>query len=121
MEFFEKKSSSKNSMAILKIYFMEYSIAMKNKQHMAFFETKSSFKDSTAFKEIYLMEYSIGMQKSKIWSSSMASSFKDSMTNYKFYLMEYSIIMQRKRHMEFFKKKKVTPWRFKKFTSWSTP
>ena len=112
-------------MAILKIYFMEYSIAMKNKQHMAFFETKSSFKDSTAFKEIYLMEYSIGMQKSKIWSSSMASSFKDSMTNYKFYLMEYSIIMQRKRHMEFFKQtkkeKKVTPWRFKKFTSWSTP
>ena len=80
-------------MAILKIYFMEYSIAMKNKQHMAFFETKFSFKDSTAFKEIYLMEYSIGMQKSKIWSSSMASSFKDSMTNYKFYLMEYSIIM----------------------------
>ena len=102
----EKKSSSKNSMAILKIYFMEYSIAMKNKQHMAFFETKSSFKDSTAFKEIYLMEYSIGMQKSKIWSSSMASSFKDSMTNYKFYLMEYSIIMQRKRHMEFFKQTK---------------
>ena len=104
---------------------MEYSIAMKNKQHMVFFETKSSFKDSTAFKEIYLMEYSIGMQKSKIWSSSMASSFKDSMTNYKFYLMEYSIIMQRKRHMEFFKQKKkekkVTPWRFKKFTSWSTP
>ena len=93
-------------MAILKIYFMEYSIAMKNKQHMAFFETKSSFKDSTAFKEIYLMEYSIGMQKSKIWSSSMASSFKDSMTNYKFYLMEYSIIMQRKRHMEFFKQTK---------------
>ena len=106
MEFLKKKSSSKNSMAILKIYFMEYSIAMKNEQHMAFFETKSSFKDSTAFKEIYLMEYSIGMQKSKIWSSSMASSFKDSMTNYKFYLMEYSIIMQRKRHMEFFKKKK---------------
>ena len=93
-------------MAILKIYFMEYSIAMKNEQHMAFFETKSSFKDSTAFKEIYLMEYSIGMQKSKIWSSSMASSFKDSMTNYKFYLMEYSIIMQRKRHMEFFKQTK---------------
>ena len=93
-------------MAILKIYFMEYSIAMKNKQHVEFFETKSSFKDSTAFKEIYLMEYSIGMQKSKIWSSSMASSFKDSMTNYKFYLMEYSIIMQRKRHMEFFKQKK---------------
>ena len=85
---------------------MEYSIAIKNKQHMEFFETISSFKDSTAFEEIYLMEYSIGMQKSKIWSSSMASSFKDSMINYKFYLMEYSIIMQRKRHMEFFKKKK---------------
>ena len=111
-------------MAILKIYFMEYSIAMKNKQHMAFFETKSSFKDSTAFKEIYLMEYSIGMQKSKIWSSSMASSFKDSMTNYKFYLMEYSIIMKRKDTWSSSnkkKEKKVTPWRFKKFTSWSTP
>ena len=80
-------------MAILKIYFMEYSIAMKNKQHMAFFETKFSFKDSTAFKEIYLMEYSIGMQKSEIRSCSIASSFKEYMTNYKFYLMEYSIIM----------------------------
>ena len=62
MEFF-KKLSSKNSMAISKIYFMEYSIAMKNKQHVEFFETKSSFKDSTAFEEIYLMEYSMAMQK----------------------------------------------------------
>ena len=93
-------------MAISKIYFMEYSIAMKNKQHVEFFETKSSFKDSTAFEEIYLMEYSMAMQKSIIWSSSMVSSFKDSMINCKFYLMEYSIIMQRKIHMEFFKKKK---------------
>ena len=93
-------------MAISKIYCMEYSIAMKNKQHMEFFETISSFKVSTAFEEIYLMEYSIGMQKSKIWSSSMVSSFKDSMINCKFYLMEYSIIMQRKIHMKFFKKKK---------------
>ena len=50
-------------MAISKIYFMEYSIAMKNKQHVEFFETKSSFKDSTAFEEIYLMEYSMAMQK----------------------------------------------------------
>ena len=108
-------------MAILKIYFMEYSIAMKNKQHMAFFETKFSFKDSTAFKEIYLMEYSMAIQKSIIWSSSMVSSFKDSMINCKFYLMEYSIIMQRKIHMEFFKKKTLTLWRLKKFTSWSTP
>ena len=50
-------------MAISKIYFMEYSIAMKIKQHVEFFETKSSFKDSTAFEEIYLMEYSMAMQK----------------------------------------------------------
>ena len=50
-------------MAILKIYFMEYSIAIENKQHMAFFETKSSFKDSTAFEEIYLMEHSMAIQK----------------------------------------------------------
>ena len=104
MEFF-KKLSSKNSMAISKIYFSQYSIAMKNKQHVEFFETKSSFKDSTAFEEIYLMEYSMAMEKSIIWSSSMVSSFKDSMINCKFYLMEYSIIMQRKIHMEFFKKK----------------
>ena len=52
-----KKSNSKNSMAISKMYFMEYSIAMKNKQHMEFFETKS------AFKEIYLMEHSMAIQK----------------------------------------------------------
>ena len=42
---------------------MEYSIAMKNKQHVEFFETKSSFKDSTAFEDIFLMEYSMAMQK----------------------------------------------------------
>ena len=51
MDFF-KKLSSKSSMAISKIYFME------------FFETKSSFKDFfTAFEEIYLIEYSMEMQK----------------------------------------------------------
>ena len=42
---------------------MEYSIAIKNKQHMEFFETKSGFKDFTAFEEIYLMEHSMEIQK----------------------------------------------------------
>ena len=123
MEFF-KKLSSKNSMAISKIYFMEYSIAMKNKQHVEFFETKSSFKDSTAFEEIYLMEYSMAMQKKYYMEFFHGIKFQglhDQLQILPHGVLHYNAkknpygVLQKK------KEKKLTPWRLKKFTSWSTP
>ena len=50
-------------MAILKIYLMEYSIAMRKKMRMEFFKTRSIFNESTAFEEMNLVEYSMAMHK----------------------------------------------------------
>ena len=85
---------------------MEYSIAMKNKQHVEFFETKSSFKFQGLHDQLQILPHGVlhynakkntygVLQKKKKKTHSMA--FKE------IYLMEYSMRVQQICHMEFLK------------------
>ena len=80
------------------------------------------FKDSTAFEEIYLMEYSMAMQKKYYMEFFHGIKFQglhDQLQILPHGVLHYNA--KKNTYGVLQKKKKLTPWHLKKFTSWSTP